>query len=90
MFILRRITSEGNRMNLCLGNHYYDILKESNKKEFDRVCELMKWKNDDPDLYGFVSYDTSSGNVNHPLYKKSNYFIMTESGKTFDNLTFRS
>jgi hypothetical protein len=90
MFILRRITSEGKRMNLCIGEIYEDILKETDKEDFKKICESMKWSDNDPDLYGFVSYNTPKGNINHPLYKKSTYFIMTETGKTFADLTLKT
>jgi len=44
-------------------------------------------KKDDEDIYGFVVYNEGQSII--PLYKKSVYFMMTESGKTFANLSLK-
>jgi len=89
MFILRRITSENRQLNDCLGNRYHLVLKVENKDEYEEALKVMKWKDDDETLYGFVIYDQGNQMIYCPLYKKSVYFIMTESGKTFANISHK-
>lgn len=86
MFILRRITSEGNELNDCLGDRYHLVLKERNQEEYEKALKVLKWK-DDEELYGFIIYSKGNEMIHYPLYKKSVYFIMTETGKTFANIS---
>lgn len=86
MFILRRITGEGNQVNLCLGDHY-NLVEEHQTEIFKNTLEIFGSGNDDGIIYAFLVYNMG-GDV-HPLYRPSTYYIMTESGKTFANLTFR-
>lgn len=89
MFTLRRITSESIEFNTCLGASYILILRERNSDEFESTAKLMKWNEADitKDMYGFISHNEGKDII--PLYQKSHYFIMTEAGKTFCNLTFK-
>jgi hypothetical protein len=89
MFILRRITSENKQVNDCLGDRYHLVLKETNKDDYVDALTEVKWKGDDDELYGFVIYSSGNEMIHSPLYKESIYFIMTESGKTFANITFK-
>jgi len=92
MFVLRRVTSEGNEMNDCLGERYHKVMQETQKEEFERALKVLDWKLDGiqaQELYGFIIYWTSDQMIHSPLYRKSMYFIMTESGKTFDNITYK-
>lgn len=84
MFILRRITSQGLELNTCLGLEYVLVLKEVNESEFrDRV---KLWDEEDlKDLYGVVCFNGGASIM--PLYRKSSYYIMTEFGKTFSNIS---
>jgi len=86
MFILRRFTSEGFESNSVIGESYNPVYKETNLDEFNRTQELMKFSEIDQ-IFCFMVYKNGSEIL--PLYKKSNYYMMTESGKTFANLTFR-
>lgn len=86
MFVLRRITSEANELNDCIGERYHLVLKERNKDEYEKSLKALKWE-DDNELYGFVIYSFANEMVHCPLYKKSVYFIMTESGQTFANIS---
>lgn len=93
-FILRTVT-EGNReINQLIGNTYsfvdrdfdYTEFCDSFEKAFGRchVADLDETANEHTkNVYGFVLWYGES----IPLYKDHNYYIMTESGKTFSNLS---
>lgn len=89
MYTLRRITSESIEINSCLGLNYTLILKERNEVEFQKTAKLMKWDEAEmtSEIYGFISFNNGAETV--PLYKKSNYFVMTSDGKTFSNITYK-
>lgn len=93
MFTLRRISGDGIQMNQEIGKGYTLIHKERNVKEFARTfVEVFdkEWGEDldsttDYDCYAFVC----ECDLIQPLYKNQLNFIMTDSGQTFDNLTFK-
>lgn len=94
MFILRRYTGSGMEMNQIIGADYCISYLECNKEEFVRDYKAYFDKDyKEPNstdeneslVYAFVSF---SGKI-QPLYKNQKAFIMTESGKTFANITFR-
>jgi len=84
MFILRKITGDGLQMNFALGDDYNFVDKEANPKEFNSMKDFFKW---DDEVYAFVSYKDGARTM--PLYPKQKAFIMTESGKTFANVSQR-
>jgi len=95
MFILRRVTSEDREVNTCLGKSYILVLKNDNKEEFYRAYKAYlkedpdqiseEFKNSvENDVFGFIVYE--NGSEFEVLYKKSFYYVMTESGKTFARL----
>jgi len=86
MFILRRITSEGFESNQCLGEVYDLISSIGNESKFKETQDLMKFT-EIQEIFSFIVFKNGSEIL--PLYKKSSYYIMTETGKTFANLTFR-
>lgn len=97
MFILRRITSEWNEINTCLGEQYQFIPKNTNSYEFYRTYKVHLTQDPDEeitqefkksvenDVYGFLVY----GKEVMPLFANSQYYIMVGDGKTFANLTLR-
>ncbi len=89
MFALRRITSEGNENNTCIGKSYNYVLKIENKDEYEKTlkCWLLGLKRDDNDIYGFII--SNGGQDITPLYKNSIYFVMMSNGQTFANVTQR-
>lgn len=89
MFVLRRITGEGHQVNECLGQSYHFIDKESNKEDFERTYEIYNGGSPEREecIHAFLTYD--EGKEIKPLYRPSKYYIMTENGKTFANLTFK-
>lgn len=90
MYTLRRIAGDGVQMNIALGRTYNLIEKEKSKFEFDKCYDyLFKMKEEDAavsSVYAFVS-DEDGKNI-YPLYKNQKAYIMTESGKTFSNISF--
>lgn len=89
MFVLRRITSNGDEGNTCIGEAYNYVRKEENPEEYDATLRawLLGLKRNDEDIYGFVIYN--GGQTITPLYKKSVYFIMMGNGQTFANITHK-
>jgi len=85
MFILRRITSEGNENNSCLGQDYNFVHNVHHSQEFLRALEASRYDSDE--IYAFIFYDAGERII--PLYKKSTYYMMTDTGNTFANLTNR-
>ena len=84
MFILRRITVKKVEINTDLGIEYVLVLKEKNKEEFSERTKLWL-KEDLNDLYGLVCFEDSEAIM--PLYSDSSYYIMTNDGKTFANIS---
>jgi hypothetical protein len=87
MFILRRITSENYECHQILGQEYAFICKERNAEDFQQVLDKAEFEiNAQEKIYGFISYENGSKIL--PLYKSSNYFIMTSDGWIYSDLTY--
>jgi hypothetical protein len=98
MFILRRISGDGVEMNFELGQTYTIVERffayESFEREFERFFNRPHVADMDPTsdemtkkVYAFVGTD---GGLNiYPLYLGQKAYIMTDSGKTFNNLTIK-
>jgi len=94
MFILRRYTGENHEVNQCLGDSYNLVRKEVNfdefKKAYTSFAEGLEWDEDNfisNKIYSFIIYNNGADII--PLYRPSSYYIMTERGNTFANLTFK-
>lgn len=90
MFTLRRITSENLERNTALGESYVFIDSRKNPDDFRKSLVAMKWgesESQNSNIYGFISCQEGSKLI--PLYKNSIYFIMSENGQTFANITFK-
>ncbi|NVJ47284.1 MAG: hypothetical protein HWE07_09155 [Cytophagia bacterium] len=87
MFALRQINKAGLESNLCLGNRYVVTHSERNPKEFKEAVKAMGEFPGIEKCFAFISH--SSGTENYPLYQGQFYYVMTESGATFDNLTYK-
>lgn len=84
MFILRKISGQGVEINITLGQSYTFIGKIENPQEFNRtLSEIFKQSNEEI-TYAFVSNE--DGKM-IPLYSTQKNYIMTESGKTFKNVS---
>ena len=97
-FILRKVLNDSTQTNIVLGNQYQLVDREVNYDEFSRVFEHEFEKfhvadldptsdNFSKDCYAFVVCEEGSKLI--PLYKKQFNYIMTDSGKTFCNLTYK-
>lgn len=96
MFTLRRYSKFGVQMNQEIGDNYSFIERECNYNEFcinferffkkGHVADLDPTADQDTkDVYAFIG----NGSVLHPLYKNEHNYIMSSSGKTFDNVSFK-
>lgn len=83
MFILRKITQNGLEWNLCLGESYSVITEERNPVQFKETVGAVDYS--EPEVYGFVFNDDNGQPI--PLYRKQKNYIMTDSGKTFSNIS---
>lgn len=87
MYTLRKITGDNIEMNMNLGNSYTVIQKQINLNEFEHTSQKV-YDGEAPDfIYAYVVNE--DGSKINPLSKKQKCFIMTDRGRTFDNLTFR-
>lgn len=95
MYTLRTMTAENKQTNLAIGNVYSIICRDSNYDEFADTFLLIFGLKHVADMdegsveitkscHGFVQIKGDC----IPLYKKNKYYIMTESGKTFSNLSY--
>ena len=88
MFILRTFNERHIEQNEELGDNYSFIEKEGNKKEFIELLNSFVMDEEQKEkVYAFILYNDGAGTL--PLYVGHLYFIMTESGKTFANISQR-
>lgn len=96
MYTLRTITAENKQTNRAIGNVYSVIARDESYNEFSdlffrifgirHVADMDEEYSSDltKSCHGFIEY---AGDY-IPLHKGIKYYIMTESGKTFSNLTY--
>lgn len=88
MFILRTITGDGHELNRVLGDSYNIDYKEKHPESFKGDTPFAEWDKLHPDeLYGCITYNRGSEII--PLWKKQQNYIMTETGKTFANISYK-
>jgi hypothetical protein len=98
MFALRKVFKDHTQINLNLGNEYSLVERDSNYDKFSETFLIEFASGHVADLdeetteftincYAFVIGE--GGKTIHPLYKNQFNYIMTESGKTFSNLTYK-
>ena len=96
MLVLRRFSGEGIEMNQVIGDGYTYICREVNPEKFRETFKNYFKKDhvadNDPEsdketknCYAFVC----EGSLIQALYKNQKAYMMTESGKTFANLTYK-
>ncbi len=83
---LRKITSEGVESNFALGDQYTVVSREENKKQFIKIVEAYFKKGVDEAIYCFVQ--NGFGTI-YGIEKTSKAYIVTNSGSTFSNITFK-
>ena len=85
MYTLRKIFKDGSESNKIIGDSY--LLISDDNVDFDKSMEVY-FKGDAPkehEIYLFLSHE--DGKRLLPLYKTQQNFIVSDSGKTFSNLT---
>lgn len=99
MYTLRRMLVENQvQSNVLIGESYNYVDREIAYEEFKKVFEKFFYEpytgdsdptsdDDNKNVYGFIIYD--DGSKIQPLYKNQRAYVMTESGQTFSNLTYR-
>jgi hypothetical protein len=84
MFILRTIETDTKgvrELNVNLGDFYSVIRRDSNLEDFESI--LKKYTTDGSTVSGIIASETDEPRL---LYKYKQYFVMTESGKTFSHI----
>lgn len=82
MFILRQITKDGQISNMILGDRYSLIRKESNPENFIDSIGLADTHPDQEKIFALLTNE----DMLYPLYQDFYYYVMTESGKTFETI----
>ena len=88
MYTLRVLHLTGDEQNYYLGDLYKVTLKDKSPDNFKLIYDSYVDEHIDLEkinggLYGFI---TSYVNGVQPLYKSNKYYIVMESGKTFQKL----
>jgi len=104
MYTLRKVGKSNTETNYFLGNEYSVILRETdNGKVFNSFMEMYFGKKEvgeklteeqvkeGEEIYGFVSQTEMAITPDSfvPLSKEFKYYVMTERGNTFCNLSFK-
>jgi len=96
MFTLRKISGNGIEMNAIIGDRYTMIYRDHNPEEFREEFKVLFGKDHVADLDTKSDSDTKECYAivcNPPfykaLYKNQKNFIMTDSGKTFANISYK-
>lgn len=83
MFILRMVDENRISRNYELSDNYSVVSKLLNPKEFEDFCDMHRVMPEGCD--GIVFDEDGKFYV---LHKDTHYYVMTESGKTFERLHF--
>lgn len=89
MYTLRKIIEGQEECNFNLGNSYALVEKSKNPERFRKDFEIFfegKIPHTDDECYAFISGENGRW---EPLWKSQFNYIMTESGKTFSNLSLK-
>lgn len=88
MYTLRVIYGDGTEVNIALGQHYTVVKKEISQEMFDKTIPFANAQTVvQEDTYAFIT--SEGGRSIHALHPGAHYFVMTDSGKTFSNLTLK-
>lgn len=87
MFVLRQFFKDGIVSNMTIGENYQVITKQNHKEDFDKLIGGVNSHPDQEKIYAILVYN--DGSKTYPLYIGFIYYIMTDGGKTFENLTFK-
>lgn len=85
MYTLRQITPDGIHRNQCLGSHYSVIYRQWHGEKFTELLGKTDTHPDQHKVFAIVLFQ--NGSDEYPLYSGFHYYIMTESGKTFERIS---
>lgn len=85
MFVLRRITSSHVRSNTEIGDSYMLVTEQGNPEAFKTKIDISYEGKIPNGCYGLV---VCKSGKNEPLFKVHDAFIMNDTGKTFENVSF--
>lgn len=88
IYSLRTFKQTGIQEDKTIGRRFETIFKDSNKEEFEHHYENTlddDFKNNKDNIYAFIY----SMEVCIPLYKTHRYYVVTEHGNTYANITYR-
>ena len=83
---LRKITEKGVESNFALGDQYTIIYRDKNKSDFIKIVEAYLKDGVEDSVFAFLQ--TGFGAI-YNLVKKGQAYIVTNSGATFSNLTYK-
>jgi hypothetical protein len=86
MFTLRTVFDDNKQRNNFLGNDFDTFYKTNEDDEFNYYFKELFLKPETNDLENVFAI-IYNGTKLIPLYKHISYYIVTEKGKTFSNLT---
>jgi hypothetical protein len=73
------------KFNTVIGERYYLVLKIYNEKKFNEISK-KEWDGEVPDdVYGYIG---NTFDLMIPLFRNRYYYVMTDSGKTFENISY--
>lgn len=88
MYTLRKIFKDGVEANIALGNSYNFVTKERSEEEFTKIAKItFDTETEEERIYAFIT--SEGGKEFYPLFTNQLNFIMTDSGRTFANLTHK-
>ena len=85
MYTLRRVSPDYGQINTNIGDWYSLVLREKNEAQFNESTKNFL-EDSRKLMYGIVLFDDDDQTI-MPLYKDSEYYIMTSDGRTFDNIS---
>ncbi|MGR3218464.1 MAG: hypothetical protein ACUZ8H_01420 [Candidatus Anammoxibacter sp.] len=86
MYHLRKITKADVESNFAMGNQYTIVDRKKNAKEFTKIVEAYFKEGIEESIFAFIQ--CSFGNI-YGLDKTDKVYIVTRSGATFSNLTYK-
>ena len=89
IYSLRTFKQTGVQEDESIGSRFETIYRDSNPQEFDHHFDKTlgeDFKGDKENMYGMLY----SEDICIPLYKTHRYYVVTEHGNTYANITFKS
>ena len=86
-FILRQVFKQGGTQNRILGDRYEVIKKEEQPEKFKEALGVTDHHPDSKKkIFAVMFHDNNGHQHTYPLYEGHRYYVMTESGSTFEQI----